>query len=142
MPRNSEFQGGSAGSNALTPATCKHCGQEVSTNIARIGLDNGATYLFAPHEKKSWFHTGVSHMVLNGEATLNELKAAERKDPGKHEAEPADGRTHEQDYEHHAFVTRMDNIAKGIDPKESMELAMKPNTHTAYSIGKSGFGVV
>jgi hypothetical protein len=133
---NADFAGGS---NSLTPTVCKHCGTEISTNVATIRLDNGAIYLFPPKEKQEWYHPAVGEMVLNNAATLSELK----RDPDwKHTPEPADGRTHEQDYERHVLETRMHNISKGIDPRESMELAMKPHTHTAYSIGKNGFGVV
>jgi hypothetical protein len=147
---HADFQGANS---PITPAICKHCGKEISTDqIARIGLDNGATYLFPPkapsfrrdenfkgYSEHDWGHKGLSDIVLNGEGTLGQLA----NDPEwNHKAEPLDGRSHDEDYHYHAFKTRMGNIAKGADPTESMELAMKPYSHTARSIARDGFGVV
>ena len=147
---NADFQGGNS---PITAATCKHCGKGIfSSNTARLRLDNGATYLFPPKEPSfrydkdykgyhahDWGHEGMSEMVMNNEASLGDFA----KDPEwNHTPEPADGRSHEEEYQYQAFNTRMGNIAKGISPSESMELAMKPNTHTAHSIQRNGFGVV
>jgi len=138
VDRNNEFK---YAAGPLEAATCKTCGAEISTNVAKTKLPNGAVYLYPKGEgdQSTWHHPAVANMVLNNEATLSGLKGDAEWD---HEAEPADGRSHEEDYAYHVFKVRNQNIANGCDPKESENFASN-DFNIKHDLRKGGnFGVV
>jgi len=140
MSRNDEFK---YAAGPVEPTVCKHCGKEISTGtVSRIRLPNGAVYLWPMNthaSRQAWTHRGLSDIVLRGEGSLKELGA----DPEwNHEAEPLDGRSHEDDYARHVMDVRMHNILNGADPKETENLA-RSNFHIAHSLKEGkGFGII
>jgi hypothetical protein len=124
---------------SLDAPTCKTCGKEISTSVAKMRVGKSkAVYLYPPKDKPEWFHPVVADVILNNEGTIKDLE----KDPDwNHVAMPADGRSHDVDYQRHAMEVRMKNMANGINPTEAMSEAMK-HPQIAYDIERNGFGTV
>lgn len=136
MDRGQQFPENTTG---LDAPTCKHCGAEISTNVSKLRYGKGkGVYLWPQSKNPEWFHTAIADIILNNEGTI---RALERDPDWNHTPEPADGRSHEDDYQRHVLETRMRNMANGIDPIAGMQEAMA-HPLISRTIAEEGLGTV